>query len=167
MPGVEEPKEKPAAICAEFPFDSCLIRFMKVYNLSCERDHRFEGWFASEAEFSSQLAQQQIECPVCESRAIKKLPSAPRLNLAGAQAPQPDAQARLQTKLMEAVRKVIANTEDVGDRFAEEARRIHYNEAPQRGIRGVATVEQCAALVEEGIDVAPLPLPAALKHPVQ
>jgi hypothetical protein len=140
---------------------------MKVYNLSCERDHRFEGWFASEQDFSSQLTQQQIECPVCESRGIKKLPSAPRLNLSGAQAPQPDVHARLQAKLLEAVREVIANTEDVGDRFVEEARRMHYNETPQRGIRGVATLEECAALTEEGIDVAPLPMPAALKHPVQ
>lgn len=140
---------------------------MKVYNLSCERDHRFEGWFASEEAFGSQLAQRDIECPVCESRRIKKLPSAPRLNLSGGKSPQPEIHAQLQTKLMEAVRQVIANTEDVGDRFAEEARRIHYNEVPQRGIRGVATVGEYLALAEEGIDVAPLPMLAALKHPVQ
>jgi hypothetical protein len=140
---------------------------MKVYNLSCERDHRFEGWFASEKDFSSQLAQQHIECPVCESRDIRKLLSAPRLNLSGAHAPQPDIHAQLQAKLMEAARMVIANTEDVGDRFAEEARRIHYDEAPQRGIRGVATVDECMALEEEGIEVAQLPASAAIKHSLQ
>jgi hypothetical protein len=136
---------------------------MKVYNLSCESDHRFEGWFASEEDFSSQLQQQHIECPVCESHGIRKLPSAPRLNLSGGQAPQPDPVVQLQAKLAELARQVIANTEDVGERFVEEARRIHYHEAPERNIRGVATASECEALAEEGIDVVRLPIPAALK----
>lgn len=139
---------------------------MKVYNLSCESDHRFEGWFTSEEDFSSQLQRQHIECPVCESHGIRKLPSAPRLNLSGSQAQQSGPTAQLQAKLAELARQVIANTEDVGDRFAEEARRIHYNEAPERNIRGVATPNECEALAEEGIDVVQLPMPAALKPPL-
>lgn len=140
---------------------------MKVYNLNCEHGHRFEGWFSSEEDFLAQSTAAQIECPVCESRAITKLPSAPRLNLAASQKPEPDPVVALQAKAAELLRQVIANTEDVGERFAEEARRMHYNEAPERAIRGVATLNECEALVEEGIDVTPLPIPAATKYPVQ
>lgn len=140
---------------------------MKVYNLSCERDHRFEGWFSSEEDYSSQVTGQQIECPVCESRGIRRMPSAPRLNLSGIQAPQADTQSELQAKLMELTRQVMANTEDVGQAFAEEARRIHYKEVPQRGIRGIASPDQCAELADEGIEVTQLPMPAALKQPLQ
>ena len=68
---------------------------------------------------------------------------------------------------MRVLREVREKTEHVGDRFAEEARRIHYNEAPARSIRGVTTPEAARALVEEGIDVMPLPVPAALKEPLQ
>jgi hypothetical protein len=143
---------------------------MKVYNLSCERNHRFEGWFSSQEDFSSQLEQQHIECPVCESRGIRKMLSAPRLNLSGAQEPRTDtrdARGDVQAKLLEAARRLIADTEDVGDRFADEARRIHYNEAPQRGIRGSASVDECAELTDEGIEVLQIALPAALKYPLQ
>ena len=139
---------------------------MKVYNLTCEHDHRFEGWFSSEEDFKSQSEAQQIACPVCESHAVRKLPSAPRLNLSPAHAPKADA-ALVQKQLLELVRKIVANTEDVGERFAEEARRMHYNEAPERSIRGVASVQEFEALAEEGIDVLPLPLPDALKQPLQ
>jgi hypothetical protein len=149
-------------------FGSGLVRkFMKVYNLRCELDHRFEGWFSSEEDFSSQLTRQHIECPVCESRGIYKMPSAPRLNLSGIQAPQAETQADLQAKLMKLARQVIAETEDVGERFVEEARRIHYKEASQRGIRGIASPDECAELADEGIEVIQLPLPAALKQPLQ
>ncbi|HYD96236.1 MAG TPA: DUF1178 family protein [Noviherbaspirillum sp.] len=139
---------------------------MKVYNLTCEHDHRFEGWFSSEEDFKSQSEARQIACPVCESHAVRKLPSAPRLNLSTAQEPKIDA-AVVQKQLLELVRKIVANTEDVGERFAEEARRMHYNEAPERSIRGVASVQEFEALAEEGIDVVPLPLPDALKQPLQ
>lgn len=140
---------------------------MKVYNLSCEQDHRFEGWFASEDDYAAQLAHERIECPVCESRAVRKLPSAPRLNLSSAPAPHSDSLANAQSQAMQALRQIVARTEDVGERFAEEARRIHYNEVPERPIRGMASVSQCEALVEEGVNVMMLPLPAALKQPLQ
>jgi hypothetical protein len=140
---------------------------MKVYNLCCEHDHRFEGWFSSEEDFLAQSAVGQIGCPVCESRAVTKLPSAPRLNLGASQKAEPDERAQMQARLAEVMRQVIANTEDVGERFAEEARRIHYNEVPERAIRGVASLDEFQALAEEGVDVTPLPIPAALKHPIQ
>lgn len=140
---------------------------MKVYNLSCEHNHRFEGWFSSEEDFRAQSAASRIECPVCESRSIHKLPSAPRLNLSSSQSAQENVRAQAQAQLLELVRQVVANTDDVGERFAEEARRIHYNEVPERAIRGVASLDEYQALAEEGIDVMPLPMPAALKHPLQ
>ena len=140
---------------------------MKVYNLSCALDHRFEGWFASEEDFLAQSGGQQIACPVCDSHEVRKLPSAPHLSLTHPQPAQQDAKREIQKLVLEMVRHVIAHTEDVGERFAEEARRIHYSETPERAIRGVATVQECEALAEEGIDVLPLPLPAATKQTLQ
>lgn len=152
---------------------------MKVFDLACEHDHRFEGWFASADDYDSQLARGLIECPVCADRTIRKLPSAARLNLSGASEPTspapavpahpaaaPDPRA-LQAMVMKVARALIANTEDVGERFADEARRIHYREAPERGIRGQATPEQARELADEGIEVFSFPLPAALKEPLQ
>jgi len=83
---------------------------------------------------------------------------------ATAEAPQP---ADLQAAWMTAVRQLMNRTEDVGDRFAEEARRIHYGETEERGIRGQATNEERAALREEGIETVAIPVPAALKGPLQ
>ena len=116
-----------------------------------------------------------IECPLCEDKVIVRLPSAPRLNLSAsrdaappAQAPVPaDESAALQARWMQMVRHVVANTEDVGERFAEEARRIHYGESQERAIRGQASAEEREGLREEGIEVHPLPLPAAFKDSLQ
>jgi hypothetical protein len=149
---------------------------MKVLDLKCSHEHRFEGWFASTEEFESQLARQLVGCPVCSSTDVSRMPSAPRLNLTSArgeaqQPPQADAAPSeaeaLQARAMHAIRELMEKTENVGERFAEEARRIHYNEAPARNIRGVTTPEDAHALLEEGIDVMPLPVPAALKEPLQ
>ena len=140
---------------------------MKVYNLSCEHEHRFEGWFSSEEDFIAQSDAHNIECPMCGSRAVRKLLSAPRLSLSGAQAAKADPGLQIQAQILEMVRQVVANTEDVGERFAEEARRIHYNETPERAIRGVATVQEFEELADEGIEVMPLPIPGALKTPLQ
>lgn len=131
---------------------------MKVYNLCCEQGHRFEGWFSSEEDSRAQLEQKSIACPVCDSKGIERVPSAPRLNLSHS-VPAPDPRA-VQAKLLALLRQAVAQSEDVGERFAEEARRIHYDEAPERAIRGTSTAEEYAELIEEGIDV--LPLPAAL-----
>ncbi|MGF6723821.1 hypothetical protein P3T43_003186 [Paraburkholderia sp. GAS41] len=141
---------------------------MKVLDLQCPHGHRFEGWFASAEEFESQLSRKLVECPVCSATEVSRLPSAPRLNLSGASAtPASAGSGELQARAMRALREVLEKTENVGDRFAEEARRIHYNEAPARNIRGVTTPEDAKALVEEGIEVMPLPIPAALKEPLQ
>lgn len=147
---------------------------MKVLDLQCPAQHQFEGWFASEDDFQGQLARGLVECPLCGDTAIAKKPSAPRLNLGAAQPPAPGKQqvmnapdARLQAAWLKMVRHVLANTEDVGERFAEEARKIHYGETEERGIRGQATPEQTQSLLEEGIGVVPLPIPKALKEPLQ
>lgn len=157
---------------------------MKVLDLHCSNGHRFEGWFASEADFASQKERALVECPVCGDHAVQKLPSAPRLNLgatppaaAPAQPAPPEAAAGHPTQVVQGadvqglwlqmMRRVLERTEDVGDRFAEEARRIHYGEVAERAIRGQATPDETQALREEGIEVMPLPLPPALKGPVQ
>jgi hypothetical protein len=138
---------------------------MKVYNLCCELNHHFEGWFRSEADFQSQLEHSQVACPVCESVKIMKLPSAPRLNLSH---PQTDDTARQQqAALMALTRKVLTETEDVGENFAREARRIFYQDAPARPIRGLATHEERAELAEEGINAIPFGIPAVLKETLQ
>jgi hypothetical protein len=141
---------------------------MKVLDLQCPHSHRFEGWFASADDFESQQSRKLVECPICGANEVSRLPSAPRLNLSGATDAKVSAGAgEMQARVMRALREVLEKTENVGDRFAEEARRIHYNEAPARSIRGVTTPEDARALVEEGIEVMPLPVPAALKEPLQ
>ena len=148
---------------------------MKVLDLACAHDHRFEGWFASEDDFVDQCGRGLVTCPVCADASITKRLSAPRLNL-GAVQPQAapaqavalgDEQLQMQAAWMALARRVLANTDDVGDKFAEEARRIHYGEAQERGIRGKATPAETEALMDEGIAVMPLPLPEALKGPLQ
>lgn len=155
---------------------------MKVFNLQCSAHHRFEGWFASEEDYSSQVERGLLACPMCGSKAVAKLPSAPRLNL-GAARPEADAPSKplterqdvvagdaeqaLQAAWLQVARRIVAQTEDVGGRFAEEARRIHYGEVQERGIRGQASREETEALLDEGIAVMPLPLPDAFKDPLQ
>lgn len=158
---------------------------MKVLDLQCTQGHAFEGWFASEDDFQDQLARRLLECPLCGDSAVTKLPSAPRLNLGatsgestptkakvgdGESAATPVAAmppAALQAAWMHMVRRVMASTEDVGERFAEEARKMHYGETDERGIRGQATPEQTEELLEEGIAVMPLPLPPGFKGTLQ
>jgi len=140
-------------------------RSMKVYNLCCALNHRFEGWFSSEQDFHAQVEKSFIACPVCDSHDISRMPSAPRLNLSSSEE-KILADPALQVQLVELIRKVVENTEDVGDRFAEEARRIHYKETTERAIRGVASAAEFHELSEEGIDVFPLGLPVPPTEPV-
>jgi len=150
---------------------------MKVLNLRCSNGHAFEGWFASDDEFMEQNGGGELQCPLCADSVITRLPSAPRLNLSGAREKPPEAAvapaaadaqgSELQALWMKAVRHVLAHTEDVGERFAEEARRIHYGEAPERGIRGQVDARQRDELIDEGIEVFALPLPRALDGPLQ
>jgi len=164
---------------------------MKVLDLACAHGHVFEGWFGSEADYLDQRGHGLLECPLCGNAEVSKRLSAPRLNL-GIQTPAADASAapsavvpsspaKSSTALlaaaaadpefakawMEVAKRVLAHTTDVGDKFADEARRQHYGEAEERGIRGRATPEQTQELLEEGIAVMPLPLPEALKGPLQ
>ncbi len=147
---------------------------MKVLNLRCAHDHRFEGWFASGDDFEAQSGRGQVECPMCGDKGIARLPTAARLNVKALRETAPatppaagDAGTQLQSLWMRAVRHMMAHTEDVGERFPEEARRIHYGEVEERGIRGRASREDADALREEGIEVMALPVPAALKGPLQ
>lgn len=139
---------------------------MIVLNLSCEREHLFEGWFASASAFESQCAAGQVSCPVCGSMAITRRPTAPYVNTRGAsgtvkprrddstgKSQNPDAVAMAMAML----RKLGRESEDVGERFAAEARRIHHGEADSRNIRGRASRDEFGELVEEGIMVLPLP----------
>jgi len=148
---------------------------LKVFNLSCERQHAFEGWFASAEAFDAQLAGGLVQCPVCGSQAVVKTLSAPRLNLGAEPPQQPQARQvaamptpeQMQALFLKIAREIVAGTEDVGERFAEEARRIHYKEAPERGIRGVTSKDEAEALEEEGISVMPMPFADLLKGPLQ
>lgn len=149
---------------------------MKVLDLQCGHQHVFEGWFASENDFLDQRERGLVECPVCGDASISKRLSAPRLNLGSARAEASITQEvvstagtdqTLQAAWMAVARRIMANTDDVGDRFAEEARKIHYGEIKERGIRGQASRAETESLIDEGIAVMPLPLPEALKGQLQ
>ncbi len=151
---------------------------MKVLNLRCERDHSFEGWFASEDDFQSQFDRGLVECPLCGGKSITRLPTAPRLNVSRSRAlvapPSDDSSPpvspeahTIQDMWLRAVQHVLASTDDVGERFAEEARRMHYGETEERAIRGKASVADAQALQEEGIEVLSMPLPLAAKGTLQ
>lgn len=165
---------------------------MKVFDLQCVAGHGFEGWFGSEEDYQSQCARGLLSCPLCGTAEVVRLPSAPRLNLSTstsasssrtegrapasrpavapashpAPVPTPEQQ-QAEAIFLQAVRHVLAHTEDVGSRFAEEARRIHHGDAETRGIRGQATPEERRELREEGIEVFALPVPEGLKGPLQ
>lgn len=139
---------------------------MKIFDLQCGAGHRFEGWFASAEEFAAQRAQGLVGCPSCGAQEVARIPSATRFNTG---APQPAArEARGQDPLALAQKlysrmldELLTRSEDVGTAFPSEARRIHYHEAPERMIRGQASKEEHEELVEEGIPVLRMPIPAA------
>ena len=146
---------------------------MKVLNLRCAHDHCFEGWFAGDDDLATQSGNGTLTCPMCGDAQITRLPSAPHV-VRGTRAgdaergtPPATGQGAQQAEWMRQVRAVLEGTVDVGERFATEARRIHYGEAEERPIRGRATAEEAQALVEEGIEVRALPLPEPLKGTLQ
>ena len=149
---------------------------MKVLDLQCAHQHVFEGWFGSENDFLSQRERGLVECPVCANVAITKRLSAPRLNLTSARGDAPalpettpvaPPDTALQTAWLAVARSIMANTDDVGHQFAEEARKIHYGEIPERAIRGQASPQETESLIDEGIAVLPFLLPESLKGPLQ
>ncbi len=151
---------------------------MIVLDLSCENDHAFEGWFASASAFESQLERRLVECPVCSSTQVVRKLSAPYVNTRSSAArlpaqrppsepaktapapapvsvPPPTQEAVV--AVMKVLRQMASSSEDVGKRFSEEARRIHYGEAEARSIKGQASADDVGELIEEGIMVVPLP----------
>jgi hypothetical protein len=133
------------------------------YSLSCDNAHEFEGWFSESADFDRQVASGFLTCPVCNSSAISKLLMAPSVSTArkkdAMQTVAMDAARKeAMAKLKEAVDAIKASAEDVGAKFPEEARKIHYGEADARGIIGKATPDEAQALVEEGIEIAAIPV---------
>ena len=134
-----------------------MIRF----SLQCDKDHAFEGWFASSADFDGQSQRGLVECPVCGSRKVGKALMAPAVVVSRETPARPlamDPQKReMMRKLRDMVKAVKQNSEDVGDRFADEARKIHHGEAEVRGIIGQASSDDALSLIEEGIEIAPLP----------
>lgn len=153
---------------------------MIVYNLACDQHHPFEGWFASPADFENQRDQRLVECPLCGANKIERKLHAPRINM-GAQRSAAKASAPEETpvsavsaapamspsdtidlaKLHEAMatfaQNVRESTEYVGEKFADEARAMHYGEKPHKGIRGRADAETAKELRDEGISFQSLP----------
>ncbi len=136
---------------------------MIVFELICPDRHRFEGWFASSDDFESQKSRGLLSCPVCSDSSIEKLLTAkigkPEAEPAAEKADPTPALAAVPGNLSELIDYVLLNTENVGEDFAAEARRIHYKEVARRNIRGLATGEETRELLEEGIAVMPLPVP--------
>lgn len=164
---------------------------MRVYNFVCQHHHHFEGWFSSENDYLSQKSEERLSCPLCDSMTVHRLPSAPRISRglasdpkavisqepalkdqtsessAGSGSQQALSQTQVQATVLKVIREIVSQTEDVGTDFAKEARKIHYKEVPDRGIRGQATSDETAELKEEGIEVIPLPFLPAVKDKLQ
>ncbi len=148
---------------------------MIVYDLGCTNNHRFEGWFASPGDFTEQSESKLLSCPLCGDERVARLPHASHVGTgvtdrgasksnsppaASGRKGLPHQYANLDAELLaNVIDKVLENTEDVGRAFPEEARKIHYREAPERHIRGTASSKEVDALRDEGIEVVALPLP--------
>jgi hypothetical protein len=132
------------------------------FNLRCAGDHAFEGWFANSEDFEKQRGLGLVECPYCGDQSVEKALMAPAVSTSRrkekAVSVMMDAQKdEALAQLRDLVRKVRENAEDVGERFAEEARRIHFGETEPRGIYGTATPVEVKSLADEGVDFLPLP----------
>jgi len=138
---------------------------MIVFDLTCDNSHPFEGWFGSADDFALQAKGGDIACPVCGSIDITRELSAPYVKSASESIPVETPAAISVTNAAHELKKkfiehVLSNTENVGRRFPEEARRIFYKEAPERAIRGTASGKEVSELKEEGIDVMAIPAPS-------
>ena len=145
---------------------------MIVYDLGCTNNHRFEGWFSSPDDYKQQSKSKLLSCPLCGDERVTRLPHASYVSTGSAEPPAAQPASAPATKraqhhyanlgaevLANLIDKVIETTEDVGRAFPEEARKIHYREAPERHIRGTASTKEVEALRDEGIEVVALPLP--------
>ena len=149
---------------------------MIVFDLSCPDGHRFEGWFGSSADYADQQARGLLACPVCGSAAVSKAPMAPAVPAKGntrqevlppeaprqlANTPMPPQVQKALAGLAKAQAEALKNSSWVGDKFADETRKMHYGERDEALIHGQATLAEAKALIEEGVPVAPLPFPVA------
>ena len=137
---------------------------MIIFDLACSNGHHFEGWFQSADAFDAQLAGGLVSCPACGSGEIRRVPSAVHLSKAPEAAPPPAAAPAVNPRgewwsaYRKLVAAIMAHSEDVGTEFADEARKIHYFEAPSRPIRGQTSEQEFESLREEGIEVSRLPV---------
>ena len=131
------------------------------YALVCTKGHEFDGWFSSSSGFEEQVAAGDVRCPVCNSKKVRRALMAPAIAKGGTPKPANDAQAQAierVEKIVTALRRHVEEHFDyVGGDFAEEARRIHYGETEHRDIYGETTLEEAEELIEEGVELAPLP----------
>lgn len=149
---------------------------MIVFDLSCAEGHRFEGWFGSSEDFATQQTSGLVSCPHCGSPEVAKAPMAPAVGAKGNQRVEPRAapsakpviNREIPPEVQQAMRalaqaqaKALSESRWVGDGFAEESRAMHYGEREVEAIHGKATLKQTKELIEEGIQVAPLPFPIA------
>jgi hypothetical protein len=140
-----------------------------IFDLRCTAGHVFEAWFGSSADYDEQQGRGLVACPLCGSADVAKAPMAPAVPAKGNSRPAgpelfsgaPDEVKAMLAAAAALQKKMLSQSEGVGDRFADEARAIHLGEAEGRAIHGRATREQAESLVEDGIPVAPLPFPVA------
>ena len=145
---------------------------MIVYQLTCHQGHSFEGWFASAAACEKQVEQGLLSCPTCSSADIARLPSGPHVHTSGTATNAPATltvtNEGARREVLAALRRfIVENTQDVGRKFPEVARRIHYKEEAARGIRGRVTPAEAAELAAEGVTafaVSPEVLPSEEVH---
>ena len=135
-----------------------MIRF----SLHCDHGHEFEGWFRDNADFDRQTERRLVSCPACNSPDIQKSLMAPAVSTSRAKeqvaVAANEAQKQVLEQMRELARKVRENADYVGDQFAEEARKIHFGETEARGIYGEASKEDVHSLIEDGVEVMPLPV---------
>jgi hypothetical protein len=133
------------------------------YTLSCDNGHSFDGWFSSSADFDRQAELGLVSCPACGSVSVAKELMTPSVSTSRKKDEakvlmMDQARKEAVAKIRELVTAIRENSDDVGEKFPEEARKIHYGEAEQRGLIGKATADEARALLEEGIEIAPLPV---------
>ena len=135
---------------------------MIKFDLACDNHHHFEAWFSSNSDFDSQVKKGYVTCPHCGSDDVQKALMVPAVSTGRdkdrkQQMMMNAAQAEAVKQMREMVKQVKANTENVGERFPEEARKIHYGETEAKGIRGQASIDEVHDLIDEGVDIIPLP----------
>ena len=131
------------------------------FSLRCEAEHEFDGWFRNGGDFDKQMKRGLVSCPVCNSAKVEKALMAPAVSTSRGKEKVAlaigEEQRRLAGQLREMAKKVRENADYVGDRFAEEARKIHFGETDPRGIYGEASPDDVKGLLDDGVDFMPLP----------